>query len=46
MGLWWQHCLCLWLIGQRDRAAWLMSDSDPILDTVTESLLDRLQVRG
>lgn len=28
---------------QRDRAAWLMSDSDPILDTVTESLLDRLQ---
>lgn len=28
---------------QRDRAAWLMGDSDPILDTVTENLLDRLQ---
>lgn len=31
---------------QRDRAAWLMGDSDPMLDTVTENLLDRLQVSG
>jgi hypothetical protein len=31
---------------QRDRAAWLMHESDPILDTVTENLLDRLQVSG
>ncbi|KAG0631699.1 hypothetical protein M758_1G273200 [Ceratodon purpureus] len=28
---------------QRDRAAWLMRDSDPVLDTVTENLIDRLQ---
>lgn len=33
-------------VEQRDRAAWLMGDSDPILDTVTENLLDRLQVSG
>lgn len=33
-------------VEQRDRAAWLMDDSDPILDTVTENLLDRLQVSG
>ena len=31
---------------QRDRAAWLMGDSDLILNTVTENLLDRLQVSG
>jgi hypothetical protein len=29
---------------QRDRAAWFMHESDPILDTVTENLLDRLEV--
>jgi hypothetical protein len=34
------------MCAQRDRAAWLMGDSDPILDTVTENLLDRLQVSG
>ncbi|CAK9209194.1 unnamed protein product [Sphagnum troendelagicum] len=28
---------------QRDRAAWFMHESDPILDTVTENLLDRLE---
>lgn len=33
-------------VEQRDRAAWLRGDSDPILDTVTENLLDRLQVSG
>ncbi|KAG6556598.1 hypothetical protein Mapa_001539 [Marchantia paleacea] len=27
---------------QRDRAAWLMGGSDPLLETVTENLLDRL----
>ncbi|KAL3689124.1 hypothetical protein R1sor_015433 [Riccia sorocarpa] len=27
---------------QRDRAAWLMGDGDPLLETVTENLLDRL----
>ncbi|KAL2631234.1 hypothetical protein R1flu_015920 [Riccia fluitans] len=27
---------------QRDRAAWLMGDRDPLLETVTENLLDRL----
>lgn len=28
---------------QRDRAAWLMGSRDPLLDTVTENLLDRLE---
>ncbi|KAL2631227.1 hypothetical protein R1flu_015913 [Riccia fluitans] len=27
---------------QRDRAAWLMGNRDPLLETVTENLLDRL----
>ncbi|BBN07876.1 NADH dehydrogenase [ubiquinone] 1 alpha subcomplex assembly factor 5 [Marchantia polymorpha subsp. ruderalis] len=27
---------------QRDRAAWLMGENDPLLETVTENLLDRL----
>lgn len=29
---------------QRDRAAWLMSQKDSLLDTVAENLLDRLEV--
>lgn len=28
---------------QRDRAAWLMTAEDPLLDVVTENLLDRLE---
>lgn len=28
---------------QRDRAAWLMGSQDPLLDVVTENLLDRLE---
>eukprot|EP00250_Pteridium_aquilinum_P014985 c22314_g1_i2 orf=290-1309(-) len=28
---------------QRDRAAWLMGSEDPLLDVVTENLLDRLE---
>lgn len=30
---------------QRDRAAWLMPQNDPLLDTVADNLLDRLNVR-
>jgi hypothetical protein len=29
---------------QRDRAAWLMPQNDPLLHTVADNLLDRLQV--
>lgn len=29
---------------QRDRAAWLMRPNDSLLDTVSENLLDRLEV--
>jgi NADH dehydrogenase [ubiquinone] 1 alpha subcomplex assembly factor 5 len=29
---------------QRDRAAWLMPQNDPLLNTVADNLLDRLQV--
>lgn len=29
---------------QRDRAAWLMSPKDTLIDTVAENILDRLEV--
>ena len=29
---------------QRDRAAWLASPKDPLVDAVAENLLDRLEV--
>ncbi|KAL2632787.1 hypothetical protein R1flu_004266 [Riccia fluitans] len=38
------EALCLENSAHRDRAAWLMGDREPLLETVPENLLDRLSV--